>query len=58
VEPAEDPSWVLDLDAYVTQQAFDPEALRATTEELSQRIYRFFRWAVTPEFLRVHGGDI
>ena len=57
VEPAEDPSWVLDLDAYVTQQAFDPEGLRATTEELSQRIYRYFRWAVTPEFLRVHGGD-
>jgi uncharacterized protein (TIGR04255 family) len=58
VEPADEPSWVLDLDAYVTQQAFDPEALRATTEELSQRIYRFFRWAVTPEFLRVHGGAI
>jgi uncharacterized protein (TIGR04255 family) len=58
VEPAEDPSWVLDLDAYVTRQAFDPEALRATTEELSKRIYRYFRWAVTPEFLRVHGADI
>jgi uncharacterized protein (TIGR04255 family) len=58
VEPADEPSWVLDLDAYVTQQDFDPEALRATTEELSQRIYRFFRWAVTPEFLRMHGGDV
>jgi len=58
VEPADEPSWVLDLDAYVTQRPFNPEALRATTEELSQRIYRFFRWAVTPEFLRVHGGDV
>jgi uncharacterized protein (TIGR04255 family) len=58
VEPADEPSWVLDLDAYVTQRAFDPEVLRATTEELSQRIYRFFRWAVTPEFLRVHGGEL
>jgi len=58
VEPADEPSWVLDLDAYVTQRAFEPEALRATTKELSERIYRFFRWAVTPEFLRVHGGDL
>jgi len=58
VEAAEEPSWVLDLDAYVTEQAFDPDALRATTDELCQRIYRFFRWAVTPEFLRLHGGGI
>jgi uncharacterized protein (TIGR04255 family) len=58
VEAAEEPSWVLDLDAYVTEQAFDPATLRATTEELSQRIYRFFRWTVSPEFLRLHGGEV
>jgi uncharacterized protein (TIGR04255 family) len=58
IEPADDPSWVLDIDAYTTDRPFEPDALRATVEDLCQRHYRFFRWAVTAEFLRVHGGDL
>lgn len=58
IEAADDPSWVLDIDAYATDRPFEPTALSATVEDLCQRIYRFFRWAVTTEFLRVHGGDV
>jgi uncharacterized protein (TIGR04255 family) len=59
VEPADARSWVLDLDAYTTQQdAFDPAALTARAEALCERVYRFFRWAVTDEFLTVHGGQL
>lgn len=58
IEPADARSWVLDLDAYTTQQeAFGPEALTARAEALCERVYRFFRWAVTDEFLVAHGGQ-
>lgn len=57
IEATDARSWVLDLDAYTTDQtAFDPAALAERAEALSQRIYRFFRWAVTDEFLTAHGG--
>jgi uncharacterized protein (TIGR04255 family) len=58
IEPGDVRSWVLDLDAYTTQQdAFDPAGLTARVEQLCERIYRFFRWAVTDEFLTAHGGQ-
>jgi uncharacterized protein (TIGR04255 family) len=58
IEPTAVASWVLDLDAYVTQPGvFDPPALAARAEALCERIYRFFRWTVTDEFLTVHGGQ-
>ena len=57
IEAAEARSWVLDLDAYSTEQAtFDPRELATRAEALSQRIYRFFRWAIQDEFLVAHGG--
>ncbi len=57
IEAADSRSWVLDLDAYTTEQtAFDPRQLAERADVLSQRIYRFFRWAVTDEFLIEHGG--
>lgn len=56
VAPAEGASWVLDLDAAVSERPFDAAALGGAAEDLCQRIYRFFRWAVTDEFLRAHGG--
>jgi uncharacterized protein (TIGR04255 family) len=59
IEPVDVRSWVLDLDAYTTQQdAFDPATLVARAEQLCERIYRFFRWAVTDEFLAAHGGQL
>ncbi len=58
IEPADVPSWVLDLDAYTLQQEpFDPAALTARAHALCERIYRFFRWAVNDEFLAAHGGQ-
>lgn len=58
VEPSEARSWVLDLDVYTTQQEpFDPDALAARSEAQCERVYRFFRWAVTSEFLTAHGGQ-
>ncbi len=50
-------SWVLDLDAYTrTQESFDATALTTRAEGLCKRIYRFFRWAVSEDFLVAHGG--
>lgn len=57
VVPVDTPSWVLDLDAFSTDsEPFDPSALMQRAEALCQRIYRFFRWTVTDEFLVAHGG--
>lgn len=57
IEAAELASWVLDLDAYSTAQiAFEPRALTEVATQLTERIYRFFRWAVQDEFLVAHGG--
>jgi uncharacterized protein (TIGR04255 family) len=57
IEAADARSWVLDLDAYSTEQAaFDPLALASRATALTERIYRFFRWAVEDEFLVAHGG--
>jgi uncharacterized protein (TIGR04255 family) len=59
IEPGDVRSWVLDLDAYTTgQEPFDPAALTARAEALSERVYRFFRWAVTDDFLVAHGGQL
>lgn len=57
IEAVDSRSWVLDLDAYTTAQlTFDPRDLAERADRLSQRIYRFFRWAVTDDFLIEHGG--
>jgi uncharacterized protein (TIGR04255 family) len=53
-----EPSWLLDLDM-VSQRplAFDPDALGDMARAFATRIYTFFRWAVTDEFLRRYGGN-
>ncbi len=57
IEAADTRSWVLDLDAYSTEQVpFEPRALVDNAAHLTERIYRFFRWAVQDEFLTAHGG--
>lgn len=57
IEAADEPSWVLDVDAYsIDQQPFEPPALTARAEALCGRVYQLFRWAVQDEFLRAHGG--
>jgi uncharacterized protein (TIGR04255 family) len=58
IAPVAARSWVLDLDAYTREPvAFEPVALTARAESACERIYRFFRWAVSDAFLVAHGGQ-
>lgn len=53
------PSWVLDLDMFQLGPAdFNVAQMSATTSAFVDQIYRFFRWVVTPDFLRRFGGDV
>ena len=50
-------NWILDLDMFTElPQEFLPETLSELLNDFSAQIYRFFRWAVTPEFLRTFGA--
>ncbi|WP_210592214.1 TIGR04255 family protein [Streptomyces sp. GESEQ-35] len=53
-------SYVLDLDAYLQNDAINPSptAIQAEALALAERAYRFLRWAVTLDFLREFGGDV
>ena len=52
LEPAKTPSWILDLDMYREQsRPFEVEGILRNAEAYAKRIYRFFRWAVTPAML-------
>jgi len=51
-------SWVLDLDLFREKpQRFAVDELLMEAKQFAERIYAVFRWAVTPEFLRRHGGE-
>ena len=55
--PLDEPSWVLDLDSYrLGKGEFSAAAIRDDSFELAERAYRFFRWAVTDEFLARFGA--
>ena len=57
VDPVDEPSWVLALDAVRQKSgAFNVETIYSQARMLAERIYSFFRWAVTDEFLRRYGG--
>ena len=59
LEPIDDVSWILDLDMFTTKpQPFDVEAVMASADSFAARLYTFFRWVVTPEFLRRYGGNV
>ena len=59
LEPVAQRSWVLDLDLFRdTAQPFAVEELVREARRFAERIYAVFRWAVTPEFLRRHGGQL
>jgi uncharacterized protein (TIGR04255 family) len=56
--PLNEASWVLDLDMFAGQRrVFAPEAIDAQARELTAYVYKFFRWAVTDQFLRECGGQ-
>ncbi|NED04373.1 TIGR04255 family protein [Streptomyces sp. SID6648] len=60
--PVDEPSWVLDLDAYDefpdARRALhaDADSVSKAASECAKRAYALFRWAVTDEFLRHFGG--
>lgn len=59
IEPDERPSWILDIDMFGAEHSpFDPEKLVSNARSYAERIYTFFRWAVTNDFLRQYGGKI
>ena len=61
VAPISDASWLLDLDMSTTPTApgkFDSAQLSALGEEHAAHIYRFFRWAITPELIKRAGGQV
>ncbi|MXZ53203.1 MAG: TIGR04255 family protein [Gammaproteobacteria bacterium] len=58
-DPLSTPCWILDLDMYSTAVGeFDATRLTSTAERYTERLYRFFRWAVRREFLRRYGGEV
>lgn len=60
VEPVAEDSWVLDLDMFAGggQQPFRADELVGTAEAFAIQLYKFFRWAVTDDFLRQYGGKL
>lgn len=58
IEPIAEPSWILDLDMSLSKnREFSVEALMSEAKRFAERIYTFFRWAVTDDFLRHFGGE-
>ena len=59
IEPVNEVSWVLDLDmSFGERRKFKVDNLMSDAQKSSERIYTFFRWAVTHDFLRRFGGQI
>jgi uncharacterized protein (TIGR04255 family) len=57
IEPVGESSWLLDLDAFAdAPAAFSVDSIGRDARRFAERIYAFFRWAVTEEFLRKYGG--
>jgi uncharacterized protein (TIGR04255 family) len=56
--PSDRNTWTLDLDAYVeARRIVDANLVAKEARHLAERTHRFFRWAVTPEFLKRFGGS-
>jgi uncharacterized protein (TIGR04255 family) len=59
IEPAREPSWVLDLDCSTSQaEDFDLAVISGKVALFCDRIYTFFRWAVTDDFLTEFGAEL
>ena len=57
IDPWDKPSWVLDIDAWHDERRFNPADVRQQVQTLSDRIYRYFRWAITEDFLTTFGAS-
>ena len=59
IEPSNERSWVLDLDMFtVGPMPFSVARVVDDATRFAERIYTFFRWAVTDDFLRRYGGRV
>jgi uncharacterized protein (TIGR04255 family) len=59
IEPISEVSWILDLDMFSTKQVpYSSAILLKDVQRFSERLYTFFRWTVTKEFLRRYGGEL
>jgi hypothetical protein len=59
IQAVDTPSWILDLDMASSSSGPggpDLNRVMCMAEEFSERIYTFFRWAVTDEFMTHYGG--
>ena len=61
LDPIDEPSWILDTDAFQSFPAGTRElSVNSVVEQargFAERIYSIFRWAVTDELLRRYGGE-
>lgn len=59
IEPISEPSWILDLDMFSAEPyPFNVDRVVDDANRFAERIYTFFRWAVTDDFLRRYGGSV
>jgi uncharacterized protein (TIGR04255 family) len=59
LEAVDTKSWVLDVDVFAEQtKPFLLDDALQDAKTAADHAYRLFRWVVTPEFLRRHGGDV
>lgn len=58
IEPIQERCFLLDLDVYdESPGVFDAHSIAQRGLQFAERSYTFFRWAVTPEFLRRFGAE-
>jgi uncharacterized protein (TIGR04255 family) len=58
IEAIPESSWILDLDmSAMKTQEFSVESLMQQSHNFTERLYTFFRWVVTDEFLQRYGGE-
>jgi uncharacterized protein (TIGR04255 family) len=58
IPPVLKEAFILDLDVFTTKGiAFSPGELIDLSRTFAERQYRFFRWAVTDDYLRAFGGQ-
>lgn len=59
IEPIAQKSWILDLDMSLSKEReFSTLTVMEEAKQFSERLYTFFRWAVTDEFLNHFGGEL
>ena len=57
IEAIKEPTWLLDMDAFTSKGGdFAVDAIADKATHFAERIYSFFRWSVTDEFLTRFGG--